>query len=315
MNRSALCIRMLQLLKTRGRMKINELAEALETNPRNISEFRKELETAGYVIKQTRGRYGGYELIGDVLLPSLALKEKEEGALREADDYLRSHSDFVHYKSFSSAVEKILANEHGNRKIQGTYVFSQQPNMSKEEKEYVDRCMRAIQNRLCAQITYRPLSDAHPYTILIQPYEILYYQGACYCLAYSLKAHDFRIFRFSDQRMFQFTIQSQTFKRDSHFALEKYIGENGLIKGQFIFARFVVKGVKARTLAERPIGVSSKIIWKDDQTLFVEAWMESSYSLMELMLKLGKAGELLEPGNIRERLREECEQMLSLYTS
>ncbi len=30
MNRSALCIRMLQLLKTRGRMKINELAEGLE---------------------------------------------------------------------------------------------------------------------------------------------------------------------------------------------------------------------------------------------------------------------------------------------
>ena len=74
MNRTALCIRMLQLLKTLGRMQITELAQALETNPRNVREFRRELETAGYVIRQTRGRYGGYELDGEVLLPALALQ-------------------------------------------------------------------------------------------------------------------------------------------------------------------------------------------------------------------------------------------------
>ena len=42
MNRTALCIRMLALLKVRGRMRIDEIAEALETNPRNVREFRKE---------------------------------------------------------------------------------------------------------------------------------------------------------------------------------------------------------------------------------------------------------------------------------
>ena len=62
MNRTALCIRMLALLKVRGRMRIDEIAEALETNPRNVREFRKELEIAGYPIIQTTGRYGGYQL-------------------------------------------------------------------------------------------------------------------------------------------------------------------------------------------------------------------------------------------------------------
>ena len=38
MNRTALCIRMLALLKVRGRMRIDEIAEALETNPRNVRE-------------------------------------------------------------------------------------------------------------------------------------------------------------------------------------------------------------------------------------------------------------------------------------
>ena len=70
MNRCALCIRMLQLLRARGRMQINEIARELETNPRNIREFKKELETAGYVIRQFTGKYGGYQLDEEVLFPS-----------------------------------------------------------------------------------------------------------------------------------------------------------------------------------------------------------------------------------------------------
>ena len=47
MNRTNLCIRMLQLLKARGKMNTTQLADALEVNPRNIREFKKELVLAG----------------------------------------------------------------------------------------------------------------------------------------------------------------------------------------------------------------------------------------------------------------------------
>ena len=43
MNRINLCIRMLQLLKARGKMNTTQLASELEVNPRNIREFKKEL--------------------------------------------------------------------------------------------------------------------------------------------------------------------------------------------------------------------------------------------------------------------------------
>ncbi len=313
MNRTALCIRMLQLLKVRGRMKISELADVLETNPRNIPEFRKELEIAGYAITQTRGRYGGYELKEEVLLPSLAFSEEEEQALQEARGYLRSHPDFLHLDAFASALDKLLANDKKEVTSSGIYVFPQAPDISDQEQKYVKRCQQAISHRLCAKITYQPLSDAKPYTILIHPYELLYYQGACYCLAYSLKAHDYRLFRFSDQRMYDFEIQDRSFSRDPGFALEKYIGENGLIKGHLIFARLLVKGAKARTLAEQSIGVSCHKYWQDDQTLLVETWMESDYALMELVLKLGKDVELLAPDEMRERIIQECKRMLARY--
>ena len=53
MKRCAACIRMLQLLRSRGFMTREELAQELNTNVRNILEYRKELEEVGYVIEGT----------------------------------------------------------------------------------------------------------------------------------------------------------------------------------------------------------------------------------------------------------------------
>ena len=45
-------------------MRKEELAKELDVNPRNIIEYRKELEAAGYDIITTSGKYGGYALDG-----------------------------------------------------------------------------------------------------------------------------------------------------------------------------------------------------------------------------------------------------------
>ena len=69
MNRTNLCIRMLQLLKARGKMNTTQLASELEVNPRNIREFKKELVLAGYNVEEVKGRYGGYILNDQYDLP------------------------------------------------------------------------------------------------------------------------------------------------------------------------------------------------------------------------------------------------------
>lgn len=62
MSKTNKCIQMLQLLNTGCVYKISELADRLETNPRNILEYKKELEDSGYNIVSIPGRYGGYRL-------------------------------------------------------------------------------------------------------------------------------------------------------------------------------------------------------------------------------------------------------------
>ena len=81
MSKTSLCIRMLGILYSRDIVSVSELADLLETNPRNIPEYKKELEAAGYYIESYPGRYGGYSLEKSMLFPTVRLTEKEKDGL------------------------------------------------------------------------------------------------------------------------------------------------------------------------------------------------------------------------------------------
>ncbi|MDD7280878.1 winged helix-turn-helix transcriptional regulator [Floccifex sp.] len=53
---------MLILLSKNGKMTSIELAKELDTNVRNIREYRKELEAAGFQFQSVTGINGGIEL-------------------------------------------------------------------------------------------------------------------------------------------------------------------------------------------------------------------------------------------------------------
>ena len=52
------CIRMLQLLKARGMMSRTQLAAELGCNKRQILDYKRELEEAGYLIESVHGSNG-----------------------------------------------------------------------------------------------------------------------------------------------------------------------------------------------------------------------------------------------------------------
>ena len=82
MGKTSNCLKMLQILSSGRVYKGQELAEILETNVRNIAEYRTELEMAGYYIEGIPGKYGGYHLITQSVIPP------EQNILRAATIFL-----------------------------------------------------------------------------------------------------------------------------------------------------------------------------------------------------------------------------------
>lgn len=315
MSRSSLCIEMLILLKARGFMTRDELAEELQCNKRNISEYKKELEEAGYTILSTTGKYGGYTLKSGTLLPVTSFTQEELRALQEGRHYLMSRSDFLMQKEYSSAMDKLQSNLQHPCEDGGVYMANEYVNISRRMQQAIRECEEARKEHLCMELRYRSIQAKEYSSIRIHPYEILNYKGSYYCLGYSLKAKAYRIYKFSDERMSDLKILDQHFQRDQDFRLKDHIGKSGLVKDETFEIELYIYHETARMIAEKQIGIDPKKKWIDEDTLYLRTIMEGKQDTIAFLLSLRDHCQLLAPKELQQEMLKIIEDMKRAYSN
>lgn len=307
MNRTALCLEMLKLLKSRGMMSRQELADCLQTNVRNLSEFKKELEIAGYMIESTTGKYGGYRLIEDntLILPSLS--KEEQLSLKEATSYLKAHADFAYGSTFQTAMDKILASTIQQEFLSGIYLETNS-SISKRMYQYLDFCREAISKRIALELEYKSLQASELKKVILFPYELVYYQNAYYVIGYVLHAKAYRTYKFSDERMKSCRLMNQLFTRDLDFCLQDHIGV-GLMKNQVIELKLTVYDEFAILLSERIIGVKLDGYFHEDGSYYLHLLIDGEMQAEQFLLSLGTHVVLHEPTEWIIRMKERVNQM------
>ena len=228
MNRTNLCIRMLQLLKARGKMNTTQLADALEVNPRNIREFKKELVLAGYNVEEVKGRYGGYILNDQYDLPVTIFSDEEKDALVQSYKFMRTQKDFKPLTLYCDAMDKIIATSKISSNASLHYM-SNSIELDKKISSMIDKTQQAMNHGICVVLSYQSLKDETPIEFEVEPYEIIHYHKSYYLIGFSLLRKDYRMYRFSSERMFKCDISTRHFIHDNHFHLSNYIGEHSLI--------------------------------------------------------------------------------------
>ena len=124
MSKTSQCIELLKILYSRnGIVGVGELADVLETNPRNIIEYKRELEDAGYFIVSIPGKFGGYQLDKSSIIPSLKLTEEEKKILQVASDYLKARGDFLDSSIYQKAMSKIFSSMNTLPLVDETFII------------------------------------------------------------------------------------------------------------------------------------------------------------------------------------------------
>lgn len=303
MSKTSSCIKMLMLLNARGTMNSNELAQALETNKRNIREYRTEIEKSGFYIQETKGRYGGYSLMDKHILPSPVLTDEEKQALIDSRQYLSSRHDIVDMKYYNSAIDKVLNTSYDQKRHDTFFVSSDISRISKKEEDMLHICQEAKDLNRCVEITYRKKSATEAETYLVEPYEILHYDSAYYLLGFSLKRNDYRNYRFSDERMLDCKLSERKFLRDKNFHVENYVGKNHIVKANF--EKVVVE------VALKAVPMFKEIEWGPDfkeekvnlDSINYSFLVENQYSLFAKLFQMGKDIKIIEPESIVQGYR------------
>ena len=312
MNRTALCIQMLNLLKARGKMNTNELAEALETNPRNIREFKKELITAGYDIDFLRGKYGGYQL-NEQIVPVRKLKESEIGALKEARLLLNSHPEFESLKDFNVAMDLIISDAENHETISSLYLPQAYAPMAEDEKVWLETTRTAIQENRMLMISYQNKQEDRPVSFEIDPYCILHSEQAYYVVAYSHRRNDFRTYRFSNQRMKDCQLSSHRFVRDADFDLNQWNHKTNAFSGEWVEYEVRIEKKLERIFKENFWGMDTQFIRQDGDYVYYRFSSDNKYVLFRNLFVFGKGIRLMAPNDVALEFQQQLQAILNQY--
>lgn len=312
MNRTSLCIRMLLILKANATKQnpINskELAQALEVNPRNIREYKRELITAGYNIQEIKGRYGGYYLDETSIFPALRLDKQEEQALLEAKHFIQTQQ-FEKKSSFNSAVDKVLNSSRDMNLIFPIYMDDPNIQMSKKELSMLHTVQDALEMNHSIELTYQAKRQQANETYLVDPYELIHYHDAYYVLGYNHTRQDYRMYRFSSERMKKVVCSEKRFTRDVDFHVEAHIGKNSLIKGEFYRVTVWVSPAILRLFKEAYWGLD----FREEEKNIYSFLVEDLYLLYRQLFSFGKDIRILSPEQIVNEYQERLVSTLRNY--
>lgn len=314
MGKSAMCIQMLQILNSGRVYKASELADLLETNPRNIIEYKKELEEAGYYIISIPGKYGGYQLDKTTVIPSLKFTEEEKKAISDGAGYLEARNDFLLKKDFQTAMSKVYSSMRHNEPQVEPLVLDRFP-LSMQNKEIVDRynaLEKCILRQFKIKLQYLSLKNEVTDRIF-HPYRLFMYNNAWYVIGFDEKSGEIRYFKLN--RINSFEIRSeQKFRKLLTYNESDYFDEYGMKQnGEWYPIKLQLFDQYAMLVKERVYGKNQTVEALEDGSSILACEMQNKENIKVFALGFGEHCKVLEPEWLREEIKKTIRTLKGMY--
>ena len=313
MGKTAMCIQMLQILNTGRVYKISELAEMLETNPRNIVEYKKELEECGYYIDTIPGRYGGYKLDQSEILPAFKFTLNEIDVIDEATNYLLTRNDFMLKDKFHGVMTKIYSSISKENFINELTVINRYPLAMPEEElnKRFEIIRTAIINKRVLKLKYvsqKNIEREHLY----HPYDLFMYNNAWFVIGWCETWNDVIYFKLN--RITEISQTSKIFRVYKFYNKRDYIDDFGFKKnGEWYHIEFEAYDTYASLVKERIYGKNQEIIPIDEKKTLVKVDMQNKENILVFILGFNKHIKVLEPQWLIDELKDFKEYLSNLY--
>jgi predicted DNA-binding transcriptional regulator YafY len=312
MGKAAMCIQMIQYLDSGRLYKISELADLLETNPRNIIEYKKELEEAGYYITSVPGKYGGYRLDMTKTIPAISLLPKEKESILNAYSYITARPDFPMKDDFVPAMAKVFSRLNlVDQRYQDTTVIDRY-RLAMPEEEINERYVlleKAILSRHVVNIDYLS-NDNVVRNRNIQPYKLYMYNNAWFLIAYCEMAKDWRYFKLC--RISKYERLDRRFSRDVFYNEHELLDSFGMTANTEDYRiKLRLTGAASMYVKDYIYGKNQTITECEDRSTILEVDLRYRKNCVSFVLGFRGECEILEPEWLKEEVREAATTILA----
>lgn len=312
MSRTKNCIEMIKILSDGNTHGISELARRLETNPRNIVEYRKEISDAGYYIEPIPGRYGGYKMHKESMFPCLKLMPAERMALSVGTGYLAARKDFPYKEEYKSAMEKVFCSDNREVIPFNPTVIPRYPLVMNEValKERYDIINKAINQKHKVKIEYRS-NDNIIRERTIRPYMLYMYDNNWFVLAYCEMTQTYRYFKLC--RISKLVLLTSTFRRSIAFDEKEWLDSFGMTNnGEWYDVKLKFTGKYAMVVQDYLYGKNQVTECVDSNTTILSLQMQYRDTIVGFVLSHGIYCEVLEPEWLKQEVKETAEKILKM---
>lgn len=311
--RTAASIMMLQILYSRDIVGISELASLLQTNPRNIPEYKKELQYAGYLIDSVPGRYGGYRLVKQSIFPAVKLEKKEQKALFDGFDYLLKRNDFLEKSDYGKAMAKISSAIMRNETNIQTLLANRFP-LAMPEDELAERYnafFEGISTKTAVDIEYLSLKNTVTHR-MFQPYKLFMYNNAwCVLGQYVGSEH---VIYLKLNRVQSFHNTSQKFRIPLTYKESDYLDEYGMKQnGEWYPIKLQLFDQYAMLVKERIYGKNQTVEAQQDGSSILACEMQNRENIKVFVLGFGEHCRVLEPEWLRKEIIDVAKNVFDKY--
>lgn len=311
-------ISILIILKNRGKMSTNELANELEVTNRTIHRDMESLISAGIPIESIRGKQGGWRILDNWSSKLSWLKNAEVQSLL-APYPNRVLKDLGINDDFSKARSKLLASfshTHNQESIKlwdRIYIDDSTWRDENEEHDFLSEIKEAIFQSKKLSILYKKYDGSMDERV-IDPLGMVSKGDKWYLVA--LKESNFRNYRIS--RIESATILNMEFDYPINFSLESYWKES---KREFVqsLPKFLVKVEVHPSIVSR-LSFSGRFVEvKQQETAISTGWntmnltFNSEQEAIDFIFSFGDKIRITDPIYIKDIILKKAYELIEFY--
>ncbi|UKS27939.1 WYL domain-containing protein [Paenibacillus sp. HWE-109] len=307
----------LWLLRSKGQMTAEQLAEALELSVRTVYRYIDVLCVSGVPIISESGHGGGFKLPSTFLSLPLFFDTTELTAMAHSV-LLAQQAQYPFAESLKKALQKI---EHRlsdsqlqelRRHVTGLDVI--EPSRSSSLQPILQELERAVADRTTLSLRYSMWEGLAPEERMVDPYGLIYRLNKWYLVVYCHLRKSLRVFRVDRIRDLSFS--GMTFTRPEDFSVKAYflkMNQEEKADGSTVNVRLHSKDdildqicnqwFLQTYLVERSEGEARFIINTDAMLTYMPY----------LLLSFGKHVHVLEPSILKETLSELARDLAKYY--
>ena len=304
MNKTDRLLAIVLKLQSSGELRAEDLAKFFETSKRTIYRDLQALSEAGVPLIAIPGR--GYSLVEGYFLPPLSFSSEEAVMLLLGGEFVAQNFD-AHYQTVARSatlkIEGVLPEKIRSevQELQNSIRFitipaTDNPTLLKELRRAV------IESRTITFKYYGRVREQEENPALIDrrvdPYGLVYYEGAWYLIAHDHARQSLRNFRLD--RIEKLKLLTNTFIRPADFNLQQIRSrEDRQIIVRVRFDKTIARQVKE----SRNFYIAD--LQEDEAGLLVTLRTRQETDVVGWLLSWGRHAEVLEPTTLIERLLEE----------